>query len=83
MRYTIHTAMPSVKLTGLFAHTATVLQPQFVVLWYSRYWKTSRVKDSRPVQVGQEVSDMNPSDSAMHYVICSAKLSLNDMHGVF
>jgi len=47
------------------------------------YWKTSRGEDSKPAQVGQEVSGMDPSGNAMHYVICSAKLSLKDMHRVF
>lgn len=47
------------------------------------YWKASRGKDSKPVQVRREVSDMDPSGNAMYYVICSAKLPLKDMHQVF
>lgn len=76
-------AIPSLKHIGLFAHTAAVLQSQFVVPQYYTYWETSRGNSSKAVQVGQEVSDMDPSGNAMYYVICSAKLSLKDMHQVF
>lgn len=60
-----------------------VLQSQSVVLWCYTYWKTSRGKDSKPEQVGQEASDMDPSGNAMYYAICSPHLSLKDMHQVF
>ena len=84
MRYVNCIAMPSLKHVGLFAHTATVLQSQFVGLQYYVYWKTTRGNDSKPGQLRQEVSsDKDPSGNAMYYVICSAKFSPKDMHQVF